>query len=93
MLNERQAGVAVEGVEQQNRTDDRIRISLLAVDTHGFTSVAMAIARLLGFDLCARLRNLRERKLFMPRGWPVPPALDAVTVRQVSLKAIERGWD
>jgi TnpA family transposase len=93
VLNERQAGVAVEGVEQQNRSDDRIRISLIAVDTHGFTSVAMAIAKLLGFDLCARLRNLRERKLFMPRGWPVPPALEAVTVRQVSLTAIERGWD
>jgi hypothetical protein len=35
VLNERQAGVAVEGVEQYNRTsDDRIRLSLLAVDTH-----------------------------------------------------------
>lgn len=93
VLNERQAGVAVEGVEAQNRTDDRIRISLIAVDTHGFTSVAMAIAKLLGFDLCARLRNLSERKLFMPRGWAVPQELEAVTVRQVSLTAIERGWD
>ena len=77
----------------QNRTDDHIRISLVAVDTHGFTSVAMAIAKLLGFDLCARLRNLRERKLFMPRSLPVPEALEAVTVRGVSLTAIERGWD
>ena len=93
VLNERQAGAAVEGVEAQNRTDDRIRISLIAVDTHGFTSVAMAIAKLLWFDLCARMRNLSERKLFMPRGWAVPQELEAVAVRQVSLTAIERGWD
>lgn len=93
VLNERQAGAAVEGVEAQNRTNDCIRISLIAVDTHGFTSVAMAIAKLLGFDLCSRLRNLSERKLFMPRGWTVPQELEAVTVRQVSLTAIERGWD
>lgn len=93
VLNERQAGVAVEGVEQHNRSEDRIRISLLAVDTHGVTNVAMAIAKLLGFDLCPRLRDLRERKLFVPRGWPVPETLERVTVRRVSVKAIERGWD
>jgi len=91
VLNERQAGVAVEGVEQHNRAEDRIRISLLAVDTHGVTNVAMAIAKLLGFDLCPRLRDLRERKLFVPRGWPVPESLEGVTVRRVSIKAIERG--
>jgi TnpA family transposase len=93
VLNERQAGVAVEGVEQHNRAEDRIRISLLAVDTHGVTNVAMAAAKLLGFDLCPRLRDLRERKLFVPRGWPVPESLEGVTVRRVSVKAIERGWD
>ena len=93
VLNERQAGVAVEGVEQHNRAEDRIRVSLLAVDTHGVTNVAMAIAKLLGFDLCPRLRDLRERKLFVPRGWPVPESLEGVTVRRVSVKGIERGWD
>ena len=35
VLNDRQAGVAIEGVERYNRSDDRIRLSLLAVDTHG----------------------------------------------------------
>ncbi|MEO7056911.1 MAG: Tn3 family transposase [Caldimonas sp.] len=93
VLNERQAGVAVEGVEQHNRAEDRIRVSLLAVDTHGVTNVAMAIAKLLGFDLCPRLRDLSERKLFVPRGWPVPESLEGITVRKVSVKAIERGWD
>ena len=53
----------------------------------------MAAAKLLGFDLCPRLRGLRERKLFVPRGWPVPESLEGVTVRRVSIKAIEHGWD
>ena len=93
VLNERQAGAAVEGVVQHNRSEDRIRVSLLAVDTHGVTNVAMAIAKLLGFDLCPRLRDLRERRLFVPRAWLVPERLEAVTMRRVSLRAIEAGWD
>ena len=93
VLNERQAGVAIEGIEQHNSAADRIRISLLAVDTHGYTNPAMAIAKLLGFDLCPRLRDLTERKLYLPRGSRVPDGLEAVTVRRVSLAAIDRGWD
>lgn len=73
--------------------DDRIRLSLLAVDTHGYTSAAMAVAKLLGFDLCPRLRDLAERKLLVPRNFEVPQGLEAVTMRRVSLAAIERGWD
>ena len=93
VLNERQAGVAIEGIEQHNSAADRIRISLLAVDTHGYTNPAMAIAKLLGFDLCPRLRDLAERRLYLPRGFNVPEGLEAVTVRRVSMAAIERGWD
>ena len=93
VLNERQAGVAIEGIEQHNSAADRIRISLLAVDTHGYTNPAMAISKLLGFDLCPRLRDLAERKLYLPRGFTVPDGLEVVTVRRVSLAAIERGWD
>lgn len=93
VLNERQAGVAIEGVEQHNRAEDRIRLSLLAVDTHGYANPAMAIAKLLGFDLCPRLRDLAERKLYLPHMFSVPEGLEAATVRRVSLTAIERGWD
>src|SRR3546814_19231554 len=50
VLNERQAGVAIEGVVRQ----ESIENSPLAVDTHGYTDFAMALARLLGFDLCPR---------------------------------------
>ncbi|MDZ5454945.1 Tn3 family transposase [Azohydromonas lata] len=93
VLNERQAGVAIEGVEQFNRVEDRIRLSLLCVDSHGHTSVAMGVAKLLGFDLCPRLRNLAERKLFLPHPFSIPEELESVVDRRVSLRAIERGWD
>jgi hypothetical protein len=93
VVNERQAGVAIEGVETNNCSADLIRLSLIAVDTHGYTNVAMAIAKVLGFDLCPQLRDLSERKLHLPRVFKVPEGLEAVTVRSVSLSAIERGWD
>lgn len=57
VLNERQAGAAIEGVVRQ----ERIETSQLAVDTHGYTDFAMCLSRLLGFDLCPRLRELRQR--------------------------------
>jgi TnpA family transposase len=43
-------------------------IAQLAVDTHGHTDFAMALAKLLGFDLCPRLKALKDRHLFLPRG-------------------------
>ncbi|MES2249226.1 MAG: Tn3 family transposase [Pseudomonadota bacterium] len=91
--NERQAGVAINGVEQHNRSQDRIRLSLLAVDTHGYTNPAMSVAKLLGFDLCPRLRDLSERKLYLPAGFVAPDGIERVTVKRVSLKAIRAGWD
>jgi TnpA family transposase len=93
VLNERQAGVAIEGVEQFNRVEDRIRLSLLCVDSHGWTNVGMGLAKLLGFDLCPRLRDLAERKLFLPHPFTIPDELESVIDRRVSLRAIERGWD
>ena len=50
--------------------------------------ISAALTKVLGFDLCPQLKNLRERKLMMPRGWKVPPELEAITARQVSLPAI-----
>ena len=93
VLNERQAGVAVEGVERYNRSDDRIRLSLLAVDTHGYSSAAMSVAKLLGFDLCPRLRDLSERKLYLPAGFAVPQGIERATVKRLWRKAIRAGWD
>jgi len=95
VLNERQAGVAVDGVENYNMnlSEDGLRLSLLAVDTHGYTNVAMTVAKLLGFDLCPQLRNLSERKLFLPRGLDVPENLSRIAMENVSERAIVKGWD
>ncbi|EHP38557.1 transposase [Cupriavidus basilensis OR16] len=93
VLNERQAGVAIEGVEQHNRSEDRIRLSLLAVDTHGYTNAAMALAKGLSFDLCPRLRDLAERKLYLPAEFKVPEGIERVTTKRLSLRAILLGWD
>ena len=64
VLNRRQAGSAIEGVLLQRL----IPISRLAVDTHGYTDVAMGLAKLLGFSLCPRLAMLRERRLYVAAG-------------------------
>jgi len=94
VLNERQAGAAVEGVEKYNlRVEDGIKLSLLAVDTHGYTNVAMTVAKLLGFDLCPQLRNLSERHLYLPRGMKVPANLERAAKCEVSERTIIRGWD
>lgn len=89
VLNERQAGAAIEGVVRH----ERIETSQLAVDTHGYTDFAMALARLLGFDLCPRLRELAQRRLFLPRGAVVPDELARVCSAHVDTKAIEAHWD
>lgn len=89
VLNERQAGVAIEGVVRQ----ERIETSQLAVDTHGYTDFAMALARLLGFDLCPRLKELKQRQLFVPRGMAIPAEIASVCVANVDLSLIESHWD
>jgi len=89
VLNERQAGAALEGVVRH----ERIETSELAVDTHGYTDFAMALARLLGFDLCPRLRELAQRRLFLPCGALVPDALVKVCSALVDTTAIEAHWD
>lgn len=89
VLHERQAGAAIEGVVRQERLD----IAQLAVDTHGYTDFAMALARLLGFDLCPRLKALKQRRLYVPRGFDIPEALKPIAVANVDLERIHRHWD
>ena len=95
VLNDRQAAVAVHGVEASNAKcrEDQVKLSLLAVDTHGYTNAAMSVAKLLGFDLCVRLRKLSERKLYLPRGRELPESLERAKVGKVPLKNIREGWD
>jgi TnpA family transposase len=89
VLNERQAGVAIEGVVRQ----ERIETTQLAVDTHGYTDFAMMLARLLGFDLCPRLKELKQRQLYVPRGTDIPEAIRPICIANVDIELIESHWD
>lgn len=90
VLNERQAGAAIEAVLRQREVD----VDRLAVDTHGYTEFAMAIAKLLGFALCPRLARLSERKLYVPSGMKtVPASLASIAIPNISRRQVEADWD
>jgi len=90
VLNRRQAGAAIEGALRQRQVE---RIERVAVDTHGFTHFAMALAKLVGFDLCPRLARLRTRRLYLPKGLEIPQILRPIVAETVSRRAIARGWE
>jgi hypothetical protein len=89
ILNRRQAGAAIEGALRQRIID----IDRVAVDTHGFTHFGMAFAKILGFDLCPRLADLKDRKLYVPRRFHVPDALAEIASATVRMAGIHEGWD
>ena len=90
LIGQRQAGAAIEGVLRQQSAGP---IERLAVDTHGYTDLGMGLAKLLGFDLCPRLKGLRERKLHLPPGLDIPHRLTSVVRTDVRLARIEQQWD
>jgi len=90
VLNKRQAGVAIQGAMRQKASTE---LKQLAVDTHGYTDFAMATSKLLGFDLCPRLRNLSHRKLHIPPSFEAPALLREVITRDARTLDIEKGWD
>lgn len=66
---------------------------LLEVDTHGYTDFGMALARAAGFDLCPRLKALKERHLFLPRGCEVPEILQSICSAHLDLSRVSAHWD
>jgi TnpA family transposase len=90
VLNRRQPGPAIEGALRQRQV---ARLERVAVDTHGFTHFAMALAKSVGFDLCPWLAGLRRRRLYLPKGLEVPPILRPIVAETVSRRAIGRGWE
>jgi TnpA family transposase len=89
LLNERQAGAAIEGVVR----DERLETAQLAVDTHGYTDAGMALSRGVGFDLCPRLKALKDRHLFLQRGCEVPAILSSICHANLDPTKIEAQWD
>ena len=90
VLGSREAGAAIEGAVRQRVVP---AIERVAVDTHGYTDFGMGLARLLGFDLCPRLKGMQDRRLHVPSGFAVPEAIAPITRATVTLAAIEAEWD
>lgn len=88
-LNQRQAGVAIDGALNQKVSD----LQRLSVDTHGFTHFAMAAAKLLGFDLAPRLSDIASRKLYLPDGVAVPVRLEPMVERIKISRLAREGWE
>jgi TnpA family transposase len=68
-------------------------IKRIAVDTHGYTDFAMGLARLLGFDLCPRLKSLSDRMLYVPKGFVIPDNIESIVRPNLNLSLIEAQWD
>lgn len=51
------------------------------------------MAKLLGFDLCPQLRDIAERRLYLPRSIELPEHLERIAITNVSESAITKGWD
>jgi TnpA family transposase len=89
VLNERQVGVAIEGVLRQ----EAVKITQLAVDTHGQTDVGMAVSDGVGFAMCPRLKALSDRHLYLPRGCEVPEILKPICEASLDLSQVPTHWD
>ncbi len=90
MLNERQAGAAIEGAIRQRE----VELDRLAVDTHGYTEFATASAKLLGFALCPRLKRISERRFYVPSSMKdTPDGLRDIIIPNISLRRIQEEWD
>ncbi|MDQ1243110.1 MAG: hypothetical protein QG550_2362, partial [Pseudomonadota bacterium] len=49
--------------------------------------------KLLGFDLCPRLKALKDRHLFLPRGSAIPDSVRPICRASVDLERIRAHWD
>lgn len=89
MLNERQAGVALEGILRHRD----LGVDQLAVDTHGYTEFAMCQGALLKVALVPRIKKLEERKLHCPSNIGIPVQLESVTTAEIVMQNIHDQWD
>lgn len=89
VLNTRQAGVAIEGVLQQQLAS----LQRLAVDTHGFTHFALGLARFWGLTCARASPDFRAQALSATRH--TGPGAARADCRAVRLRqAVARGgWE
>jgi TnpA family transposase len=61
-------------------------------DTGGFSDHVFAICRLLGFRFAPRIRDLKEKRLYLLPGMTAPPELAPMVAGTINLRAISDHW-
>jgi TnpA family transposase len=61
-------------------------------DTGGFSDHVFAICRLLGFRFAPRIRDLKEKRLYLLPGMTVPPELASLVAGAINLRVISDHW-
>lgn len=70
-----------------------LRIEEHYTDTAGFTDHVFALMHLLGFGFAPRIRDLADKRLFVPDKASDYPALAALTGSAINVSAIRGHWD
>ena len=61
-------------------------------DTGGFSDYVFAMCRLLGFRFAPRIRDLKEKRLYVLPGMTVPPELASLAAGVINLRVISDHW-
>jgi TnpA family transposase len=61
-------------------------------DTGGFSDHVFAMCRLLGFRFAPRIRDLKEKRLYLLPGTPVPPELASMMAGTINTRVISDHW-
>lgn len=73
--------------------DSDVRIEEHYTDTAGFTDHVFALMHLLGFRFAPRIRDLKDTKLFIPKGGDDFPALATMIGGTLNTNVISAHWD
>jgi TnpA family transposase len=61
-------------------------------DTGGFSDNVFAMCHLLGFRFAPRIRDLKEKRLYILPGMTVPPELASLVAGAINLRALSDHW-
>jgi TnpA family transposase len=70
-----------------------MRIEEHYTDTSGFTDHVFALMHLLGFKFAPRIKDMPDKKLYVPASSNDYPALNAIIGGTINLKHIQTNWD
>ena len=70
-----------------------LRIDEHYTDTSGFTDHVFALMHLLGFSFAPRIRDMQDKKLYVPESSSDYPSLDALIGGKINLNHIRSNWD